>query len=350
MANPSSSQYEFVILIPYRNRRKHLQTFVPHMERFLSRQSFKIVVIEQEAKTPFNRGKLLNCGATLCAGEADTLIFHDVDSLPKGVNCYRQVSAPTHMSARISKFNNKFPYPEFVGCVFAIPENDFKAANGFSTEYWGWGREDDEFYNRMSMSGLTLDHVCGEYESLPHRDSPLGQLALIRWNTFKMRRYNWREDGLNNLSFKLRRKQRLRDYLDADIGEHHLLYQVNLLYKRSIIYKQQLEPARKQTLEALSGRWYQAGGDDVGANRNWALSVQREELVFNRTAPDNDLFEVYRMTMNHGTLDGYRTFPTGVPGGVPYHALVSADNQEITIFRMPPGEGKQIKTVLRRQP
>src|SRR5438093_7278916 len=118
----------------------------------------------------------------------------------------------------------------------------------------------------MSQSRLTLDHVCGEYGSLPHRRSPLGALALIRWNGFKMRRYNWREDGLNNLSFKLRTKQRLRDYLDADIGEHHLLYQVNLLYKQSIIYKRQREPADGQTLEALSGRWYQTGGNDVSAN------------------------------------------------------------------------------------
>jgi hypothetical protein len=341
--------YEFVVLVPYRNRLGHLRTFVPHLERFLSGQSFKIAVIEQEAATPFNRGKLFNCGATLCAGESDTLIFHDVDSLPKGVNYYRKVVLPTHLSARISKFNNKFPYPEFVGCVFAIPESDFKAVNGFSNEYWGWGREDDEFYDRMVKSGLTLDHVCGEYESLPHRESPMGSRALMRWNAFKMRRYNWRKDGLNNLSFKLRGKQRLRDYLGADIGEHHLLYQVNLQYKRSIVYKQQREPADGQTLEALSGPWYQTDGNDVGANPNWALSVQREELVFSRTTPDNHLFEFYRMTMNHGTLDGYRVLPKAARGGVPYHAVVSDDHQQITIFRMPPGNGKQIATVLRRQ-
>lgn len=341
--------YEFVILVPYRNRLRHLRTFVPHMERFLNGQSFKIAVIEQEAESPFNRGKLFNCGATLCAGESDTLILHDVDSLPKGVNCYRKVTVPTHVSARVSKFNNQFPYPEFVGCVFAVPEHDFKAANGFSNEYWGWGREDDEFYERMRMSGLTLDHVCGEYESLPHKEPPMGRRALARWNAFKMRRYNWREDGLNNLSFKLRRKQQLRDYLDADIGEHHLLYQVNLLYKRSIIYQQQREPADGQTLEALSGRWYQTGGDDVSANRKWALSVQGEELIFSRTDPDNQLFEFYRMTMNHGTLDGYRMVPKPARGGFPYHAVVSADNQEITILRLPPGDGKQIASVLRRQ-
>ena len=176
----------------------------------------------------------------------------------------------------------------------------------------------------------------------------MGPLALIRWNALKMRRYNWREDGLNNVSFKLRRTQRLRDYLDAEIGEHHLLYQVNLLYKQSIVYKQQLEPADSQTLAALSGRWHQIGGDDMGANRNWTLSVQGEEVAFSRTAPDNHLFEFYRMTLHHGTLDGY-IISNGLPGGVPYHAVVSGDNQQITIFRMPPGGGKQIRTVLRRQ-
>jgi hypothetical protein len=49
---------------PYRNREKHLAEFIrdaiPLFEKHL--KSFKIVIIEQEHGTLFNRGKLLNIG------------------------------------------------------------------------------------------------------------------------------------------------------------------------------------------------------------------------------------------------------------------------------------------------
>ena len=56
--------YENIILIPYRNRERHLKYFidnsVPLIEKYLP--NTKVVVIEQEEGKEFNRGCVLNVG------------------------------------------------------------------------------------------------------------------------------------------------------------------------------------------------------------------------------------------------------------------------------------------------
>lgn len=265
--------YEFIIIVPYRDRLEHLRAFVPHMEKFLAGQTFKIAVIEQEAGKPFNRGKLINCGFMLCDGESDTLIIHDVDSLPRGTNYYRKVTRPTHMAGRISKLGYRFPYPQFLGCVVAMPCDAFKRVNGFSNEYWGWGREDFEFGVRIRQAGLPMEHVSGEYESLPHEQSGWGPLVLARWRAFESGHYLWQMEGLNTVDFKLLSQQSLRDFLDLDVGQQHMLYKVDLRFEQSNTFKEVKEgtlhvPAsEKPTLEYEGSMFpedtpdYQTGGD-----------------------------------------------------------------------------------------
>ena len=57
-------QFDYIILIPYRNRNVHLEVFiekvVPIFQKVL--KSFKVVVVEQSEGKLFNRGSLLNIG------------------------------------------------------------------------------------------------------------------------------------------------------------------------------------------------------------------------------------------------------------------------------------------------
>ena len=52
------------IIIPYRDREKHLTELLNHLHPFLQAQnlSYQIIVIEQEQGKPFNRAKLFNIG------------------------------------------------------------------------------------------------------------------------------------------------------------------------------------------------------------------------------------------------------------------------------------------------
>ena len=50
------------IIVPYRDRRKQLDIFIPHMDSFLEEKGidYQIIVAEQRDDRPFNRGKLCN--------------------------------------------------------------------------------------------------------------------------------------------------------------------------------------------------------------------------------------------------------------------------------------------------
>ena len=86
------------VIVPYRNRRTHLQQFIPSISKHLNKQKIRheIIVVEQSDDKAFNRGKLLNIGVqkplTL---KCDYVMLHDVDMLPIDVD-YSYVNRPTH--------------------------------------------------------------------------------------------------------------------------------------------------------------------------------------------------------------------------------------------------------------
>jgi len=95
----TSYSESIAIIVPYRNREAHLQTFLSHMKRFLNldddelSKKIIILIVEQADSLPFNRGWLFNVGSHIVTqesgllspfmlGPAKTLILHDVDMLP----------------------------------------------------------------------------------------------------------------------------------------------------------------------------------------------------------------------------------------------------------------------------
>ena len=60
------------------------------------------------------------------------------------------------ISAKIFKpmlfcFDFRVPYKEIFGGVSALTPYQFEAVNGYSNEYWGWGGEDDDLYQRYDI-------------------------------------------------------------------------------------------------------------------------------------------------------------------------------------------------------
>lgn len=48
----------------------------------------------------------------------------------------------------------------------------FRAINGFSNEFWGWGGEDDDLFKRVRHEGLTISRYppeVGRYTMFSHK-------------------------------------------------------------------------------------------------------------------------------------------------------------------------------------
>jgi hypothetical protein len=65
--------HKLAIVVPYRDRREHLDIFLPHIQSFLKDKNidYKIFVIEQSDDKPFNYGKLCNSAFHLLKDEYD---------------------------------------------------------------------------------------------------------------------------------------------------------------------------------------------------------------------------------------------------------------------------------------
>ena len=151
---------KMAVIVPYRDRRKQLDIFIPHFDEFMKDKDidYKIFVIEQRDDRPFNRGKLINVGCKEIPDEYDYFCFHDVDMLPMSDDCdYSYPHTPRHIAGEVEAHNYQLPFVEYIGGVFLITREDFKKINGYSNEYWGWGVEDLDLLFRIRESDISLE-------------------------------------------------------------------------------------------------------------------------------------------------------------------------------------------------
>jgi beta-1,4-galactosyltransferase 5 len=187
------------IVIPFRNRNRHLQQFLPYYRKLLP--AAKFIVIEQSINKEFNAFKLCNVAAKLAWNESEYFCFHDVDMMVQGKPDYSYPETPTHCATNASQFNWQMPFPEFFGGVVLFNKDDFEKCNGYSNKFFSWGGGDNELYNRVNKVGLTVSRRPHRYLSLPHpRRHPTG-FDPVRQKQAEQDRAP--DDGLNNLSFEV---------------------------------------------------------------------------------------------------------------------------------------------------
>jgi predicted glycosyltransferase involved in capsule biosynthesis len=211
---------KLAIVVPYRDRGKHLDKFIPAMEScsFLDGIDYEILIVEQEDGKPFNRGKILNVGAVY-SGDSSYYCFHDVDMIPI-FSDYSHVSKPTHLAAEAEQFGFKLPYNGYFGGVTLFDKHSFTKINGYSNDYWGWGAEDDDVMFRCVARGIRPDRKNGRYSSLSHEriiTQDLYKENLRKFFDFKnapsLESINKKidSDGLNTLSYEVIEEKKLSD-------------------------------------------------------------------------------------------------------------------------------------------
>ena len=191
------------IVVPYRDRAEHLETFVPYMETYLKLQGiedFKILIVEQADTKPFNRGKLLNVGYNSI--EAEYYVFHDIDMLPITAD-YSGCVHPTHLVSSATQFKKGIPYETYFGGVTMFSSVDFLQINGFSNEFWGWGSEDDDLIMRCKTAGLQYTRrKGGKFKSLDHAIKIDEKQAQRNFERYK-EKIHFTKDGLSTLEFNI---------------------------------------------------------------------------------------------------------------------------------------------------
>ena len=223
------------IIVPYRDRPEQLDQFVPHLRAYFARDKldrtipYRVMFVEQEAGSPFNRGMLKNIGFRLCAEASDYTAFHDIDYLPLWAD-YSWVTRPTRiihhgaeerpLAPGRSQLVMAHDLSTFFGGVVLAPNASFASVNGYSNRYWGWGCEDSDLRRRYLAAGIGIDSRDGTFIALDHDHegyTPEGDARPIATVNRALLEAKWatggeaKEDGLSTLDFEIQRRVTIPD-------------------------------------------------------------------------------------------------------------------------------------------
>lgn len=147
------------IIVPYRDRKSHLDQFIPHMNNWVP--DANILIVEQADDKPFNRARLLNIG--FLNSETYTIpfyCFHDVDLLPIDVNYDCEYGVIQKVSSDIQKV-------DYLGGVTMIDHQTFVKSGGYHNDYFSRA-EDNEFFFNLKRLHIPIINRFGKFRQLPH--------------------------------------------------------------------------------------------------------------------------------------------------------------------------------------
>ncbi|XP_053769055.1 beta-1,4-galactosyltransferase 7 isoform X1 [Desmodus rotundus] len=208
--DPSWGPHRLAVLVPFRERFEELLVFVPHMHRFLSRKKIPhhIYVLNQVDHFRFNRAALINVGFLESGNGTDYIAMHDVDLLPlnEELDYGFPEAGPFHVAS--PALHPLYHYETYVGGILLLSRQHYQLCNGMSNRFWGWGREDDEFYRRIKGAGLQLFRPSGittGYKTFRHLHDPAWRkrdqkrIAAQKQEQFKVDR----EGGLSSVKYRV---------------------------------------------------------------------------------------------------------------------------------------------------
>ncbi|XP_029687100.1 beta-1,4-galactosyltransferase 2 [Takifugu rubripes] len=222
-------RWKVAIIIPFRHRENHLKYWLHYLHPILRRQKidYGIYIINQLGEDTFNRAKLLNVGYREALKEAayDCFIFSDVDLIPMDDrNLYHCYDQPRHFAIAMDKFGFRLPYAGYFGGVSGLSKKQFLKINGFPNEYWGWGGEDDDIYNRITLNGMKVsrpDVRIGRFRMIKHERDKHNEPNPQRFNKIQNTKNTMKKDGISSLTYRLVqvKKYPLYTNISVEIGK-----------------------------------------------------------------------------------------------------------------------------------
>ncbi|XP_064600700.1 beta-1,4-galactosyltransferase 7-like [Liolophura sinensis] len=214
--NPTWGRHKLAVIIPFRDRLEELLEFAPLLHEFLAKKKVRhrIFVINQIDNFRFNRASLINVGFLESANDTDYIAMHDVDLVPLNFDLdygYPK-EGPFHVAA--PELHPLYHYPTFVGGILLLTRDQFLKVDGMSNKYWGWGREDDEFFVRMKQAKLTVyrpEGITTGKKTFHHiHDRRKRSRDNKRYfNQKEITRRRDRETGVNTVQYKVQSLKKL---------------------------------------------------------------------------------------------------------------------------------------------
>ncbi|XP_062250182.1 beta-1,4-galactosyltransferase 7 isoform X1 [Platichthys flesus] len=208
--------HKLALIIPFRERFEELLVFVPFMHTFLNKKKIrhKFIIINQVDHYRFNRASLINVGFLESGNDTDYLAMHDVDLLPlnDALDYGFPEGGPFHVAS--PELHPLYHYKTYVGGILLLTKKHYHMCNGMSNRFWGWGREDDEFYRRLKKAELQLFRPSGittGYKTFLHIHDPAWRkrdqkrVAAQKQEQFKVDPGG----GLTNLRYQVESRQEL---------------------------------------------------------------------------------------------------------------------------------------------
>ncbi|XP_071488067.1 beta-1,4-galactosyltransferase 7-like [Diadema antillarum] len=216
----SLGPHKLAVVVPFRERFEELMEFVPYMHKFLNMQRVRhnIYIVNQMDNLRFNRASLINIGFLLSKTDCDYMVMHDVDLLPRNKDLSysyeRVMRGPHHIAA--PEIHPRYHYKTFIGGILMLKREHYAEVNGMSNKFWGWGREDDEFYHRLTKANLQISKpegiTTGPEDTFYHiHDGKKRKRDMTRLHNQKQEQFKKdSETGVETIDYKLLSRQTLR--------------------------------------------------------------------------------------------------------------------------------------------
>jgi xylosylprotein 4-beta-galactosyltransferase len=178
----------YSIIIPYRDRKSHLEVLLPRLQEVFKDKEYEIIVSEQNDNNNFNLSNTQNIGAQYAKG--NIIILHQVDYYPTDDVSYEIKNQPV-LPARKGIFVDPEFKPrdindipggyrkwhqeidkDFYGGVIIMRKEHWDAINGLNPLYKGWGNEDEDLRERFKWAKYTpVRNKVGTFLCLYHEDN-----------------------------------------------------------------------------------------------------------------------------------------------------------------------------------
>tara|TARA_B110000037_G_C17088422_1_gene492962 strand:- start:61 stop:747 length:687 start_codon:yes stop_codon:yes gene_type:complete len=218
-----------IVIIPYRNRLKHLLYYIKHTAPLLKKHipDLEIIVVEQNKKINlFNKGKLINIGFHYYNNLEYNYIMNDVDTNPIHLDVIKKYKDPVKNNVIQGIYNHNI----CLGGIFKFNGFTYKKSNGCPNNFWGWGYEDTCFQQRIELLKIKInrfkkpnDKDINKYfkifNDIDDRNKKNHDIRIkLGKNVMKSKNNKIKVkyilfSGLNTLKYKINKTIKINDYI-----------------------------------------------------------------------------------------------------------------------------------------